>query len=379
LSVFEATGPGLPARSPSPAPSEAPPSSRAPTGRGLVDLQVAARVASRLAAGGALERSYLLDDLERHMQELAAEAELLVAEETGFTLASRATARVLSRSEWAAKNLGSMITLISPLLEKVEVRLADRPGSGIARAAYRSTLGAQLGAVLGLLSHRVVGQYDALEAHADEVWFVGANVVMMERRFGFVPGDFRLWVAVHELTHRAQFLGSPWLREHFLTSVEKLVGSLELEASSILERAVEALRRRDDGIPIRVRLLGADQLEQFNRLQAFMSVLEGHANFVMDRVGEGRIASQPRMQRALRSGTASEGPLAKLLKKVLGLDLKRLQYEEGQRFFETVFAAGGREGVQACFSSAQALPDLEEMRSPQRWLERMGLSLEARP
>ncbi|MGH2770936.1 MAG: zinc-dependent metalloprotease, partial [Actinomycetota bacterium] len=229
---------------------------------------------------------------------------------------------------------------------------------------------AQLGAVLGLLSHRVVGQYDALEAHADEVWFVGANVVMMERRFDFAPRDFRLWVAIHELTHRAQFLGSPWLREHFLASVEKLVGSLELEAYSLLERVAGVFRRREEGIPAGVRLLGPDQREQFNRLQAFMSVLEGHANFVMDRVGEGRIASLSRMRRMLRSGATSEGPLAKLLKKVLGLDLKRRQYEEGQRFFEAVFAARGAEGVRICFSSAEALPDLEEMRSPERWLAR---------
>ncbi len=345
---------------------------RAPSGRDLVDLGVAARVASRLAAGGALERSYLLDDLERHLGELTAEAELLVAEETGFTPVSRAVPKVLSRSEWATKNLSSMLTLISPLLEKVEVRLAGRPGSGIARAAYRSALGAQLGAVLGLLSHRVIGQYDALETHADEVWFVGVNVVMMERRFGFSPSDFRLWVAIHELTHRAQFLGSPWLRGHFLTSVEKLVGSLELEAYSILERAAGAFRRRQESTPIGVRLLGPDQLAQFNGLQAFMSVLEGHANFVMDRVSEGRIASLSRMRRMLRSGAGAERPLAKLLKRVLGLDLKRLQYEEGQRFFEAVFAARGAEGVQTCFSSAQALPDLEEMRSPERWLVRVA-------
>lgn len=347
-------------------------SPRGPSGRGLVDVQVATRVASRLAAGGALEHSDLLGDLERNLRALTAEAELLVATETGFTPSSPAMPRVLSRSEWSTKNLSSMLTLISPLLEKIEERLAGRPGAAIARAAYGSILGAQLGAVLGLLSQRVVGQYDALEAHADEVWFIGANVVMMERRFGFVPGDFRLWVAIHELTHRAQFLGNPWLREHFLGSVERLLRSLDLEAYSLLERVAEALRRREEGVPIGVRLLEPGQLEQFNRLQAFMSVVEGHANFVMDRIAEGRIPTQPWMRRALRGGTGSEGLIGKLLKKVLGLDLKRRQYEEGQRFFEAVFAARGPEGVQACFSSAEALPDLEEIRSPERWLARVG-------
>jgi putative hydrolase len=134
-----------------------------------------------------------------------------------------------------------------------------------------------------------------------------------------------------------------------------------------------ATRRPNGAGTLALRLLSAEQLELFNRLQAFMSVIEGHGNFVMDRVGEGRIPSQARMRRELNNPNATGGVLGKLLGKVLGLDLKKAQYQQGQKFFDAVFKAGGREGVRACFDSAQALPTLEEVRKPELWLRRLAL------
>jgi coenzyme F420 biosynthesis associated uncharacterized protein len=209
------------------------------------------------------------------------------------------------------------------------------------------------------------------------VWFVGPNVVITERRFGFVPRDFRLWVATHELTHRAQFEGNAWLRGYFGGLVHDLLSSLELQPMSLLERALKVVGSSgspgsDDGTtPIGVRLLDEDQRRIFNRLQAMMSVVEGHGNFLMDAVGAATIPTQARMRRSLQSGSW-EGPLGKVMRRLLGLDLKRAQYEEGQKFFDAVSAAAGRDGVRAVFASAESLPTLEEIRSPELWLARIG-------
>jgi putative hydrolase len=146
---------------------------------------------------------------------------------------------------------------------------------------------------------------------------------------------------------------------------------------SLLERALKVVGSSgssgsDDGsTPIGVRLLDADQRRIFNRLQAMMSVVEGHGNFLMDAVGTAIIPTQARMRRSLQSGSW-EGPLGKVMRRLLGLDLKRAQYEEGQKFFDAVSAATGRDGVRAVFASAESLPTLEEIRSPELWLARIG-------
>ena len=83
------------------------------------------------------------------------------------------------------------------------------------------------------MSTRVLGQYDLLiveEENPDDqdiVYYVGPNVIALEKRFAFPPREFRLWLALHEVTHRAQFTGVPWLRPHFLSLVEQSLSHVE--------------------------------------------------------------------------------------------------------------------------------------------------------
>lgn len=338
---------------------------------GLVDPRVAASVAGRVASRAPLDRSYLLDDLDSSFAALTAEAEPLIKAETGFSADSPAKPKVLSRKEWANENIGSMLKLMAPLLEKLERKIDSTPVSPVARLTYGPVLGAQMGVVLGFLSQKVLGQYDVVEGHQNQVWFVGPNIVLTERRFGFVPRDFRLWVAVHELTHRAQFEGNPWVREYFLESVAKLIEEMDIDSSHLLKRLKSFASRSQEAAPMPLRLLSPDQIERFNSLQALMSVIEGHANFVMDRVAEKEIPTQPRMRATLQQGALSGGWLGKLLSKLLGLDLKRAQYKQGQMFFDQVFKASGQQAIVACFSAPENLPSLREVKDPKQWLARV--------
>lgn len=337
----------------------------------LVDARIAASVAGKVAARGPLDGSYLLDDLHSSFAAVTAEAEPLIKAETGFSPEGPAVPRVLSRKEWANENIGSMLKLMAPLLEKLERKLESTPISPVARIAYGPVLGAQMGVVLGFLSQKVLGQYDVVEGHQNQVWFVGPNIVMTERRFGFVPRDFRLWVAVHELTHRAQFEGNPWMRDYFLGSVGKLIDEMDIDSSHLLKRLKNLSHKPSDEAPIPIRLLSPDQIENFNKLQALMSVIEGHANFVMDKVAERAIPTQPRMRATLKQGSLSSGWIGKLLNKVLGLDLKRAQYRQGQEFFDRVFEASGQDGIVECFRAPENLPSLAEVKDPKQWLARV--------
>src|SRR5919201_732904 len=121
-----------------------------------------------------------------------------------------------------------------------------------------------MGALLGYLAQRVLGQYDLLVPeedgraipgpNGDAVYYVGPNVIGLEKRFAFRPRDFRLWIALHELTHRAQFTGVPWLRGYFLSLVDSSLGMVDPDPKRLVQaltRAAEELRRGrnplDDG------------------------------------------------------------------------------------------------------------------------------------
>ncbi len=342
----------------------------------MVDEAVASRFAAMFAQPGSLEQSYLLDGLQENFEALVVEAEPLIAEESGFIPSQPAVARVLSRKDWASSNVTSMLELMSPLLNKVQKRIANAPMLPGAKFAYKAALGAQLGTVLGFLSQRVLGQYDVLMAHQNQVWFVGTNIVMTERRFGFLPRDFRLWIVLHELTHRGQFEANTWVRPHFLSLVNRMLESMDVDAKALADRMISSFKtvakNGDDPTPLVFRVLDEQQLEVFNTLQAFMSVIEGHGNFVMDRIAEGRIPSQPRMSEALRGSGTLGSPLARLMAKVLGFELKKAQYVQGQLFFDTVYARAGSPGVRAVFQSVEALPTLKEVKAPEMWLSRVA-------
>lgn len=343
----------------------------------VVDKTVAAKVAAKLSSGSSLEGSYLLEGLEESFEELIAEAEPLIAEESGFYPEQPAVGRVLTRADWAQANVESMLELMAPLLAKVEGKMEASRGVPAIKSAYAAGLGAQLGAVLGFLSTRVLGQYDVLMAHQNQVWFVGANIVTTERRLGFTPRDFRLWVVLHELTHRGQFEANSWVRPYFRSMVDELLEVMHMDPKTLLDRIAETLKGGDgagsDSGPLALRFLEPHQRELFDQVQAFMSVIEGHGNFVMDRIGEVHIPSQPRMSRALRNPDNSlQTPIGKLIGKLLGFEFKKAQYVQGQHFFDTIFEQGGSPAVKACFSSAEALPSLAEVRAPESWLQRVA-------
>ena len=333
---------------------------------------------------------YRPDLLQEDFEELTAQAEELVATETGLRSGSGpARARVTDRNGWAHANIASFQRLVGPHLERfspprlpttnpVTERLA-----GPLAAAGRVATGSQLGAVLGWLSTRVLGQYDLLlteEAIEDQdiVYFVGPNVVTLEQRYGFEPKEFRLWLALHEVTHRCQFTAIPWMRDHFLSLVEEGLGSLDPDPS----RFAEALKRLTEEIragrnPLRDNgALGLvatpEQLEGLHRIQALMSLLEGHGDVTMDRAGAAAIPSAARFSEVLRQRrNQTKGP-AKLLLQLIGMESKFRQYEEGEKFIAAVEKSGGPKLLDHVWRGPEWLPSLNEIRDPSVWISRVG-------
>ena len=350
-----------------------------------VNWDLAAKVAIRVAGRDPFEQSYHYASLEPDFAELTAEAEELVAQETGLrSLSGPARAKVTNREGWVRANISSFQRLLKPLTE----RLADRLPNNAAPVATvaRTISGVELGTMLGWMSTRVLGQYDLLLVEEerpedqDIVYYVGPNVIALEKRFAFPPREFRLWLALHEVTHRAQFTGVPWLRPYFIGLVERTLGSVDPDPKRFLDalkRAVDEIRQgrnplADGGIV--ALLAGEEQLAVLHKIQGMMSLLEGHGDVTMDRAAADRIPSAERFSRVLRERRQNQRGPARLLQQVIGLEAKLKQYEQGESFIRAVEAEGGRELLGLVWTSADALPTLEEIREPLNWVTRMTAS-----
>jgi coenzyme F420 biosynthesis associated uncharacterized protein len=237
--------------------------------------------------------------------------------------------------------------------------------------------------MLGWMSTRVLGQYDLLlieDEDPDEqdlVYYVGPNVLALEKRFSFPPREFRLWLALHEVTHRAQFTGVPWMRPHFLSLVERSLGAIDPDPKRFLEalrRSVDQMRAGqnplDDGGLVAI-FAGPEQHAVLQQVQGLMSLLEGHGDVTMNRAGQGLVPSSDRFHRTLHDRRQEQSGPAKFLQKVIGLEAKMKQYAQGERFIEVVEAAGGPELLASVWQSPDLLPDLTEIRDPETWIRRV--------
>ncbi|MEZ5371324.1 MAG: zinc-dependent metalloprotease [Microthrixaceae bacterium] len=356
-----------------------------------VDWALASKVAQRVSGSDPLAESYRSGTLAADIAEFTPLAQELVEAETGWPSASGAArARVVDRAGWVQANVGSFQRLLAPLLERMSETM-----SGPSAYVAPKIAAAEMGVILGWMSRRVLGQYDLLvtepgAGHLDEpsvvgdpddqdlVYLVGPNLLALERKFGFPPREFRLWVCVHELTHRAQFTGVDWLRPYFLAQVQELLGAAEPDPTRLLTalgRLAEAIRTGvnplDEG-GLSALFAGPEQRAAMDRLAGLMSLLEGHGDIVMNRAAGDLIPSSERFHEVLSARRNSGGP-ASVIQKLMGLEAKMRQYEEGERFIEAVEAAHGKAGLDRAFESPDSVPTLSDIRDVDAWMSRVGL------
>jgi coenzyme F420 biosynthesis associated uncharacterized protein len=248
-----------------------------------------------------------------------------------------------------------------------------------AEAISRRLVVTEVGALLGFLSKRVLGQYELVlptEDEADSIAFVGGNILSMERTNQFSPSDFRMWIALHESAHRAQFVGVPWMRSYFRSLISDMIEhskSNEGRFGRMYSRVRDA-RRSSQPIIDERGLMGfvasPAQSETLDRVQALMSLLEGHGHFVMDRIGEQVLTSQARMSAILKN--RRNDPRVQALFRLTGIEMKMKQYDEGEQFISDVERLASLSIVDTAWESPEALPTLGEIRDPEAWIRRVG-------
>ncbi|MEX1125871.1 MAG: zinc-dependent metalloprotease [Acidimicrobiia bacterium] len=338
------------------------------------------RLAGRIAGNYPLGETYHLAALEAEMVSLTSTVSKLVPEATGLDLPGNPSTVVIGRSEWVERNIASFSHLVEPMRLHLEERVAEAgPGAKGAAAVTSRLMQVEMTAVLGILARRVLGQYELVMPtgeDGDVVAFVGPNIIQMERTHQFRPSEFRFWVTLHEMTHRAQFQGIPWLRGYFMGLVSELVEESTPEPGRLNRMMGEIASRRDSGETMLDQrgLLGlfatSGQRAVIDKVQALMCLLEGHGHVVMDRLGHQHLKSQERMSRVLKNRKLDKRTAAFF--RITGLEMKLNQYRMGEQFIQTVEKEAGWDTVNLAFRGVGSLPTLEEIEAPRRWLQRVA-------
>ncbi|MFJ5684976.1 zinc-dependent metalloprotease [Streptomyces sp. NPDC093099] len=299
---------------------------------------------------------------------------------------------VVDRAGWVKANVAGFRELLKPLLSKMQDRRPGGPGGAVLGAVGGKVTGVELGMLLSFMSSRVLGQYETfapaardLPAAADgggRLLLVAPNIVHVERELDVDPHDFRLWVALHEETHRTQFTGVPWLRDHLQGEIQSFLDQTEVDPMTLVERLREAAQslaggrpegeEDEDGRSIVELVQTPGQREILGRLTAVMSLLEGHADYVMDGVGPAVVPSVAEIREKFQQRRArGAGRLDQALRKLLGLDAKLRQYRDGERFVRAVVEETGMDGFNRVWTSPNTLPTKAEIAKPADWIARV--------
>jgi coenzyme F420 biosynthesis associated uncharacterized protein len=359
----------------------------------LVDWELAARTAALVGRPGPQVSVGQAVDVVAELRDCAAAAVPHVAEVTGLVSTGEPAVLVVDRPGWSRANVGAFRRLLEPVVSDVFARRGRTPAAPLTAVGSRVTA-AEVGSLLGFFSSRVLGQYDAFHDPAPQpdagpatpaglprrgrLLLVAPNVVHTERELGVDARDFRLWVCLHEETHRTQFTATPWLADHLVEQVRSLVRDLIVEPSQVAQRLVsslrglpEVLRGEGSGAPLLDLVQTPEQRERLAAMTAVMSLLEGHADVVMDDVGPAVVPSVAVIRERFSRRRAGRGAVDQVLRRLMGLDAKVRQYADGARFVRAVVGKVGMDGFNAVWSEPQALPHPAEIADPAAWVARV--------
>ena len=335
----------------------------------LVDWDFAVTVGSRIAGPGPDVTADEAAAAVLELREGADRSTPLVSEFTGLhTTAGTAPVLVVDRAGWVQANADGFAKILAPIVSK----LTEKKGapSPFAEAVGSRVTGAEVGLMLGFLGTKVLGQFDPFFAPHGRLLLVAPNIVHVEREIAANPHDFRLWVCLHEETHRVQFTANPWLGEHLMTQMNAIADTIEPTALlEGLRRGAEAIR--GGGGSVLDLVSSPEQKEILDRVTGVMSLLEGHADVVMDGVGPTVIPSVEQIRKKFNQRRQGVGTLDKLLRRLLGLDAKMAQYRDGAVFVRHVVDKVGMDDFNAVWSGPDTLPSKAEITDPDAWITRV--------
>jgi len=351
----------------------------------MVDWDLAVSAAARLAGPGPMITRPEADAVVAELRAGADRSTGLVREFTGLEATERtAPVLVVDRTGWIQANADGFADVLGPLVEKLQAkRGAPNP---VTEAVGSKVTALEVGGLLGFMSSKVLGQFDpffsgpghdGVAPAAGRLLLVAPNIVHVENELGLDSRDFRLWVCLHEETHRVQFTAVPWMTEHIHGEIDRLVSAVDLDPAKVAAVLGDAVKRIGDVVrgDEEVSLLDLfstpEQRVVMDRLTGVMSLLEGHADVVMDGVGPQVIPSVDEIRRKFNQRRKGTSYLDRVLRRLLGLDAKMAQYRDGAAFVRAAVDAVGMDGFNAVWAGPENLPSKAEIGDPAAWVRRV--------
>ena len=345
----------------------------------MIDWDLAVTVGSRVVGDGPAVTGTEATDVVAELREGAVRSTPYVRDFTGLAPpdqgALSAPVLVVDRPGWIQANADGFAQVVSPLVDKLQEKKG--PPSPLTEAVGSRITGAELGLMLGFLGSKVLGQFDPFHEHAQEsgrLLLVAPNIVQAERELAVDAHDFRLWVCLHEETHRVQFTAVPWMTGHLRSEMAQIVGSLQTDPGRLIaelaRRVGDVVTGRTEGSLVDL-ISSPEQKAVIDRITGVMSLLEGHADVVMDGVGPEVIPSVAEIRRKFTKRRKGVGALDRLLRRLLGLDQKMAQYRDGAVFVRHCVERVGMEGFNAVWAEPANLPSKAEIHDPDAWVARV--------
>jgi len=255
------------------------------------------------------------------------------------------TVEIQHRHHWIDANVATFERVFEPLEEATDTGLVP----GVARVVNTGSMSV----ALAFFARNVLGQYDPLlladvDPGEHGLYFVRPNILSAAEELDADYDRFRRWIAFHEVTHAAEFAAAPWLGDH-----------MERNMRESIERVAEQVA---DG-----NALSTPSME-LDSVMATMTAVEGYAELLMDRAFDEEYDDLRAKLDARRGGG---GPVTRLLRRALGVDMKREQYERGREFFEAVVDARDMTAASAVWDQPENVPSDAEYENPQAWIDRV--------
>ena len=352
--------------------------------RTMIDWDLAVATASRMAGPGPAISRPQADAVVAELRAGADRSTPLVREFTGLVANERsAPVLIVDRTGWIQANADGFAQVIGPLVEKLQAKRGNP--SAMTDAIGSKVTGLEVGGLLGFMSSKVLGQFDPFFSGAGSdgapaagrLLLVAPNIVHVENELGVDPTDFRLWVCLHEETHRVQFTAVPWMRDHIQSEIENLVGSVDLDPGKVAEILGEGVKRigdvlrGNDDVSLLDLFSTPEQRVVLDRITGVMSLLEGHADVVMDGVGPAVIPSVEEIRAKFDKRRKGAGYVDRVLRRLLGIDAKMAQYRDGAAFVRAVVDKVGMADFNAVWSEPANLPSKAEIGEPEAWVRRV--------
>ncbi|MGZ8719280.1 MAG: zinc-dependent metalloprotease [Aeromicrobium sp.] len=346
----------------------------------MIDWDFALHMASRLSRPGPQIPESEVAEAVSELREGALRSEGPVREFTNLhALSTAAPILVVDRPRWVEANIESFKVLMDPVMVKL---LEANKGPGpVGRAVSSKVGGAELGALMSFMSSKVLGQFDPFwngpNGEAGRLLLVAPNIVQAERQLDVDPHDFRLWVCLHEETHRVQFTAVDWMRDHLKSLMEEFIDATDFDASALsrfmaegISELIKVVRGHSDS-SLGDLFQNDKQREIVDKMTGIMSLLEGHADVVMDGVGPEVIPTVEQIRAKFTQRRKGAGSFDRLLRRLLGFEGKMRQYRDGAVFVRQINEKVGRDGFNAVWEKPGNLPTKSEILEPSTWVSRV--------